>query len=300
MKEFSVNCAACNALLYGEVKFCPYCGKSTSIINNTCTTEEARVAPISTQQKSPVKKAVPVITLTQEQAEPNVTFDPKIVTIQDESLRSPDEDVTVSNAIAKTKYPTAIVERTEKDKTVNKLPWVLIALALVVAASAGYYFSNKQIISIPVTTDSPTLPAGQRESARIQLLDTLRTGTDLSVKITTIPKLEKVLNSAQKLLAISPRYQDDVTTSAENLEATREDRDKKLLTYVGLFTELSRYAPDNLSYALGIVENSNLTSREKKVMDLLSTHLIIVRKEKTVNPVKILSDFNRSFDDFIE
>jgi len=300
LKEFPINCAACNALLYGKVKFCPYCSKSTSVSieDNLVITS----TPSLQDQGEPIPSAQVV-----EDKSRGIEIADKPHLPSNKTTAASD---IIENSILESKPPAErTVVGTEKKKgkyTKSGLPWWLIALVLGIVFITSYYIiysgqkKNKDDILLPMSSPQSMPSAGKRDSARIQALDTLRAGTDLSVRITSIPKMEEVLRAAQKLQIISPRYQDNVTSAAANLETIRKDRDKKHLSYIGLLSELSRFSPDDLSYTLSMIKNSDLTSREKKVLDLLSSHLIAARNNKKIRPEKILLDFNRVFDDFVE
>ncbi len=148
----------------------------------------------------------------------------------------------------------------------------------------------------PGTTTSTN---GPRDSARILAEDSLRKGTDLSVTISKIPKLEKVLDAARKLGEISPRYQDQISSAEATVKAAQDDRDKCLLAYLGKVSELGRYKQEEISYAMGVVRKKDLSPREKIIVELLEAH-VKSERDSGSDPKKVLRDFTGRFRDFVE
>lgn len=308
------KCTSCNASLCGKVKFCPYCGRSANTDESIPLQDEvAKSAPVSSNQEKSTQNPIPETAPIKESSkEEQINKDPdnleKPRMLVDSILQRDDKVITSDGGVASMDQNSS-TNSNRRGSTTRWLTGVIIAMALVVIAVAtttSDFFSNKikvekeNTITVTQLPEGSTPSSGKRDSARIQALDTLRAGTDLSVKISTIPKLEKVLEAAQKLLTISPRYQGEVTISEANLETVQRDRDKKLLLYLGKLSELNRYTSDEISYALGVIQNGDLSSREEKVMDLLTVHSTTSLNTKSLNPEKILSDFNHNFVDFIE
>jgi len=163
---------------------------------------------------------------------------------------------------------------------------------LVVVSIAVYLFLQGP--------ESETLIDGRKASARILALDALRKGTDLSVTISKIPKLEKVLEGARDLGKISPRYQEQIAMAEKTVSTAHKDRDNCLLAYFGKVVELSHYTPEQISYAMSAINNGDLTLRQKKVMELLTKHVDYLSKNMEPDPTKLLSDFNMQFNDFVD
>jgi len=194
-------------------------------------------------------------------------------------------------------------------RSLSNLKWIIIGIVLlvmVVAVSVSVYiFSHekveKQVLQSQISKSVTPAPAyGTHDSARILALDALRNGTDLSVTISKIPKLKKVVEAAKELAEVSPRYQEQVTTAKNTLDSALKNRDKDLLAYFGKVVELSRYTPEQISYAMGVINNGDLTLREKKVIELLTKHVGYLSKNTENDPTKLMSDFNMQFNDFID
>ena len=173
---------------------------------------------------------------------------------------------------------------------------VIIGASIAVCLIVGYLVIHKDKPDGPKKNQT----GGPREIARIVALETLRQGTDLSVTISKLPKLENVLQAAKKLQDISPRYQDQVASAESTISSAQKTRDKYLMAYIGKALELGRYTPEQISYALGIVRNGDLTPREKIVSDLLMEHVNAVRSGTKPNPSKILSNFKNRFTNFVD
>lgn len=193
------------------------------------------------------------------------------------------------------------------------LKFIMIGVAslfVLVAVSVSMYlfFFKKdnlplaeQKISESVTAKPTQTPAqSSHDSARILALDALRAGTDLSVTISKIPKLVKVVEAAKELGQISPRYQEQVTSAENTLNSAQKNRDRDLMTYYGKVVELSRYTQEQISYAMGLINNGDLALREKKVIELLTKHIEYLQKNANGDPKTIMSDFNQQFDDYVD
>jgi len=188
-------------------------------------------------------------------------------------------------------------------------------MAIVVVSFFGYHVFHikddgtfhqptSQPSSIPPTTQPLSKPttskSAKREAARVLALEALRQGTILSVTISKLPKLEKVVQAAQKLQDISPRYQAQVTTAESSLRDAQDKRDKSLMAYLGKVLELGRYSPEQLSYALETMRNGDLTPRERIVVELLANQLVSLRNNVKHDPANWLSDFTERFSDFLD
>ena len=128
----------------------------------------------------------------------------------------------------------------------------------------------------------------------------MRQGTGLSLTISKLPKLEEVLIAAKNLQEISPRYQKQVTSANNSIESARKTRDKYLMGYIAKTIELSRYTSEQISYAIGVVENGDQTPREKIVSRLLTEDVKSLQSGTKPDPSKILTTFNKRFSNFID
>jgi len=320
--KYPINCYKCNQVLYGPVKYCPFCGVQTSVVHagekvfnkaETIQVPEAS-AGISTTpnivSQEPISKPKPDI----EKKEPT----------KPEHVPQPTDGIPLKQSeekiiLSEIKTPEKKEEPAQEEKKPvpfassphvqdpipkpNNLKWIIVAVVLVAVAISGYLFFHKKD-GVPVIpnkiSESETLIDGRKASARILALDVLRKGTDLSVTINKIPKLEKVLEGARDLGKISPRYQEQIATAEKTVSTAHKDRDDCLLAYFGKVVELSHFTPEQISYARDVINKGDLTLREKKVMELLTKHVDYLGKNKETDPTKLLSDFNMQFNDFVD
>jgi hypothetical protein len=195
-----------------------------------------------------------------------------------------------------------------KPRSLPNLKWILIGAVLLLVAAAVfvslYLFSQKKnerpVVVQPQISKNVMPTNSTNDSARILALDALRNGTDLSVTVSKIPKLKKVVEAAKELADVSPRYQEQVTTAENTLSSAMQNRDKNLLAYFGKVVELCRYKTEQISYAMSVINNGDLTLREKKVIELLIKHVDSLSKNTENDPTKLLSDFNMQFNDFVD
>ena len=311
------TCLSCARHRNGPVKYCPYCG----------TQEDAASV------KEPVVEVVTVDHVSGPVVESPSTKN-EMVTPPSEGPAEAPPSSPPANALAieappQTPPPSSDGQtaRLTTSVTPPPKPWKWIAVAaLLVVVIAGYLLSHRQgappektvhtepsqgtevvaqrppvgIPSEPKRSVNAAQNQGQRESARGIAIEALRQGTDLSVAITKLPKLEKVRQAAQSLVEISPRYQEQVDTAETTVKNTSKTRDSCLMAYINKVTELGQYSPEQISYAMGVIQNGEQGPREKIVSDLLATHVISLRKNTKVNSKKLLSDFIKRFSNFVD
>jgi hypothetical protein len=195
--------------------------------------------------------------------------------------------------------------------TVNRT----LVLIIFVCSWAGLYYlsvfyDTHGLLSATPTPTGPTHPAGptmkgsrsdgKREAARVLALEALRQGTALSVAISSLPKLEKVHRAAEKLVAISPRYEEQEAAAKKALGGAATRRDQSLSDYLKKVAELSRYQPNYITGALDSIQNGDLTPREKIVAALLSDHVGSSRNGVGPDPAHWLSEYTQRFSDFVD
>lgn len=322
-----ITCQSCGKQLFGPVNYCPYC----AVPNAVAAIEEK--ASESSDIGSAVEEivAIPVpISLSAEQAsaehgKPQVVSDvgrdttsapvadsvqPSPV-VQDEA-KSESSSIGFQEIRSNSKSPEQNDEPASARQTVEAIPpvnspfapgrrpspWKWVAGVIVlVAVIAGY------LVLVPPRSPEPaSVKPGEsrREAARILARETLSQGTALSVTISNLPKLEGVLEAAQKLAEISPRYQEQLASAENTISAARDNRDKSLMAYLSKVIELGRYAPEDVTYALEVVRNGDLTARERIVAELVAEHVNSVRKSTKADPKKLLAGFSQRFKDFVD
>jgi hypothetical protein len=197
--------------------------------------------------------------------------------------------------------PTADGSKTEKPHSeitvagpkIRLLKWLgLVAFVIVGLIIYGIYLGR------PVGPGPGDPPPS--ELARNAALGALRQGNSLSLAISKMPKLEKVMQSAQKLANISPRYQEYVTDAQRSLRETNERWDNCLKTYISKVLELSRYSPQQINSAMETVLNGDLTPREKIVTELLTRHVNSLKNNADPDPAQWLADFKARFGNFVD
>ena len=308
---------SCGKQLYGPVSYCPYCATScdaTSALKAAvvATAESVVIeqvsagtvgvpisAGISDQQTTPllaetlpvtqaevINRIAPAVRLTEQKSE--AAPEPKSEPISYHSESAPEKMDEPTPDKRFESFPAAI----SHPKLSGRLKWIAVAVVLVIGI-AGYLIVNNE---------GPAASRGQgkRDSARIAAQDALGKGTNLSMVISRLPKLEKVLEAAKQLGDISPRYQEQIVSAESTVSAARIDRDNSVLGYVGKVVDLGRYSPDQISYAMGVIQKGDLAPREKIVAELLQKHLESYRSNSKANSKEILSDFTKRFSDFID
>jgi hypothetical protein len=319
-QEFPIPCksSSCGKPLYGPVKYCPYCGEliGSSAIDDLSVEEEVtgpqtNESPIvSGPERRPVASVPKSVHVAEQKPAPETeAILPVSVGVP---VEQPEKAVSLATHRRKLEHVEEIKsplqplpDKTTQRSTTGKMKWIGIFLVLGVAIGGYLLFQHKGggAVGTPDSFDMPganTPYQGKRETARVLALETLRQGTDLSVTISTLPKLEKVLEAAKKLGEISPRYQEQVTTAEITLKSSRKNRDKILMAYLGKSLELGRYTQEQISYALGVIQNGDLTSREKIVTELLAGHVKSINNKGKADPERVLSDFNQHFSDFVD
>jgi outer membrane biosynthesis protein TonB len=321
-QSFPILCQlkTCGKPLYGPVKYCPYCGFMNPVVEEVSekvetgqVAEESAVTPTNTEKTSQEQPSISEPEIEKKSAK-------KPEQVAQPGDKTPDKKSEENKVPQEEKAPEKKEEapKTEKkphiavppqpepkpDPKPGNLKWAVIAVVLALAV-AGYFFVHKNGKGPADTSVSPQSPEattstnGPRDSARILAQDALRKGTDLSVTISKIPKLEKVLEAARNLGEISPRYQDQITSAESTVKAATDDRDKSLLAYIGKVTELGRYTPGDVSYAMGVVKKEDRSPREKIVVELLDAN-VKSERDSGSDPKKVLRDFTGRFMDFVE
>lgn len=321
-QSYPIPCQSCAKPQYGPVKYCPYCGilvpvtHATKQIVNKVNTEQTTKESTGISTKPDIVPQVP-ISKQKPDKERQVFTKP-------EHVPQPTDEIPVKQSeekiiLPEVKTPEKKEEPTQEEKKPvpfassppvrdpipkpNNLKWIIVAVVLVAVSISLYLFFHKKD-GVPVIpnkiSESETLIDGRKASARILALDALRKGTDLSVTISKIPKLEKVLEGARDLGKISPRYQEQIAMAEKTVSTAHKDRDNCLLAYFGKVAELGHFTPEQISYARGVINNGDLTLREKKVMELLTKHVDYLNKNTETDPTKLLSDFNMHFNDFVD
>jgi len=288
-QSYPISCPVCGQSQYGPVKYCPYCGIAVGIAptkvderENTGSVPGNSIEGASPDSVSPKPSPQPRITPPApppEDVEETIKEDETVIPGK---IEKPEERFVPTDSS---------ISHSEQHLISGKWKWITVALVLVIVVVGTLVFRGKG-------QDGPH--GSGKETARILALDAIRQGTDLSVTISKLPKLENVLQAAQQLQDISPRYQEQVASAKSTIHTARISRDKQLMAYLGKVLELSRYKPEHISYALGIIQKGDPTPREKIVAELLAVHLNSMRNSTKPDPEKLISNFAQRFNDFAD
>lgn len=333
---YPISCRSCSKSLYGPVKYCPYCG----IVVETAPTVGPLGEPEdvgqgreqSVRMDSPGSASKATFPELQSKTTPEkVSEDTAKINSEDtaskEEPAQPEEagrqkdGFDPSESVASKQ--SVIAGNKDRDKV--RLPWKWAAVAILLLAVIVVYFSGRDkggespkppstpgaytpgtggTEKPPPPQPTPPVPTtqkdGKRETARVLALEALRQGTDLSVTVGRLPKLEKARQGAQKLVEISTRYEDQLASLEITISSTRKACDRILMAYLNKVLELGRYTPEQVSYAMDIIKNGDPTPREKIVAELLTSHLSDLRNNPNPDPVKMLANFTEQFSDFVD
>ena len=298
--EFPKKCISpnCGKKLYGPVAFCPFCG----------------VHQVTGEKQNDVveKKTSPTIPKNNPQPlEPSDIIIPKITTKKETLPPIPKKEIP-STEPSETISPKKTDKEGKKEnleKTPNKPILILVLISFLVIAGIFtllYLRSikiNQPSTPTPTPTSMPRPPEKgdpAKEAACSIAREALRIGTDISVPISKLTNLEKVLISAQQLLDISPRYKEQVVTAEKNLGAARDKIDKGLMSYIETVLKLNSYANKHVTYAMSILRNSDRTPREQIVVELLVEHINTLQLKGAPDPKLWLVHFKNRFSTFVD
>jgi len=286
----------CGKPLYGPVIYCPYCGGNQIGTPSKALPPEQPIISSPEVPKSEGKQP--------ETASKTSPPEPPIITPPEVSKSGGNQPETPSK--------TSVTEQPSKTTPLNppiishKLKWiassVVLVLIVVLVGFLIYNLKNPPLKGGSTLPPSPTpTPGHGSEAVRVLALDTIHQGALLSATISKLPKLEKVLQGAKDLQKIdSIRYQSYVTTAESILGAARNERDKNLMAYLNKVLELVRYTPDQVSNVLSVIQNGDLSSREKVVAELLAEHVQSLRSKPKADPALFLSNFTQRFSNFVD
>jgi hypothetical protein len=297
-------CPSCKKNLFGPVSYCPFCGKKHAVLLRK---EEPKIVedvghvepppPLPPPEDEP--KVIPTITPPPDPAPHSTTPEPGTSKKSTDPHKAPEITIPSDPEINKTK----------------KKKWPLILLALISALIVFWVLGQspekpvppletgrqqKEVKPAPISTPPPLSTPNQCATVRTLASECQTHGTDLSKIITKLPKHEKTLAAAKKLVEISPRYQEQFSSAEKTFNDARDNRDKHLMAYMGKLFELSRHSPKDLDCAMKLIQSGDLTPREKMVTDMLFNHVKLIQKTPKVEPSTLLENFVEKFEQFID
>jgi hypothetical protein len=298
--EFPQKCISskCGKRLYGPVAFCPFCGvdQVNSEKQNIVVIKETP-PPIQKKEFSPPESSE--IQSSKETAKKQ-TLPP----IQNKEFPPPEPSEIISPK------ETAEERRKEKLKKPPFKPISILVLAsfLVIAGLFGFLYlrpkgnppDQSYKTSSPTSSVLNSAKDPKNEAAHSLALEALRLGTEISVPISKLTNLEKVLIAAQKLLDISPRYKEQVINAEKSLRSAKEKIDKGLMSYIETVLKLSSYSTKQVDYAISILRNSDHTPRDQIVAELLQKHIDSLKHKGVPDPTLWLNHFKNRFSTFVD
>ncbi|MBW6479831.1 MAG: hypothetical protein K0B37_10405 [Bacteroidales bacterium] len=289
---FSKSCQFCSKPFYGPVQYCPFCGKRQEVDHQP---QELPLQP-PPQDTQPITQQPPESPSDQSKdagAANQQTQKPPTLPPQHPAPINPPPNPLPSEL----PQTSPIIHSGTNSKSILGTI-LLFTLVFLMVGGGGYYVFTH--LRGEVQNPHPPPDDPKKEITRVLATETVSQGVVLSKAVNRVPKLEITLEAAKKLTNISPRYQEQEKKAETALLAAKDNRDKSLMAYMGKLFELTRHSQENIAYGIDIVRNSNLATREQKVMDLLAHHVKIMKEKPNVEPEKILRDFSEQFNNFVD
>jgi len=142
------------------------------------------------------------------------------------------------------------------------------------------------------------LELAQRESARSLAQDAARNGVNLSVYLSRLERLERSRETAQRLLEISSRYQEQVAALEASIQELTTAAQEQMRGYREKITQLGDYEPGYIETALVTLRAAEPPRRERLVLDLLGKHLEEFGMQRRAEPERWLDEFREGFAGF--
>jgi len=160
--------------------------------------------------------------------------------------------------------------------------------------------SQLEAIQAYVDNARERLHEAQRESARSQLQDAARNGTNLAVLITRRASLETAMASARRLLEMSTRYQSQVDSVQRSLDENAAAAAEQYKAYLGKVAALGDYQADYREHAFKALSDKPLSPREAQVLELLGRHVDRYNQDRQVATEAWREEFESIFTAFNE
>lgn len=163
-----------------------------------------------------------------------------------------------------------------------------------------YPAAQDQVLAIQsyVDTARERLDQAQRESARSQLQDAARNGTNLSVLVSKRASLDAALASARRLLETSTRYQAQVDRVQRSLDENAGAAAEQYQAYLEKVAAIGDYRPEFRGYAFESLSQKQLSTREARVLELLQQHVDFYNENRRVETGGWMDQFDAVFNAF--
>lgn len=324
LEESILSCSNCKNQLMGKVPFCPYCGEM-----------QAEIADINSHPSPPLPLASHAYQQVQQEIvtdgevedleiseESNTALSASHsdkqneqgwVADEKEEETGPDNSIGAAqdqNEVPFTPDPHGGSQRQDTETSVKQSRkgkysiglFVVIFLAAATAGGGAYvmgWFDNLlPRANLPGSTQSsqPGIFAKCPDAENL-VLDARTLGNALSLSVSQLPKVRKVLESAQKLASISSAYQEQLKFAQETVQKTQNRVDTDLKSYKRKMLELARLDSQQFACGFDQVRNFEMNSRQKRVVDLLTSHQQVLHNNTNVNSESLLKDFVKQFSD---
>lgn len=155
-----------------------------------------------------------------------------------------------------------------------------------------------QAIQSYVDTARERLDQAQRESARSQLQDAARNGTNLGVLISKRTRLDTAMATARKLLEMSTRYQSQVDSVQRSLDENASAAEEQYKAYLEKVAAIGSYAAGYREHAFKALAERRLSAREARVLELLAQHVAFYDEHRKVESEAWRTEFDTVFNAF--
>ncbi len=144
------------------------------------------------------------------------------------------------------------------------------------------------------------LDDAQRANARSLAQDIARNGVNFSLYLARIDQLDRALDKARELLALSTRYQKNVDAVTAKLAQLRKSADEQFDAYQRRVAELGNYPPRYYESAFKALGGKAPSERERRVLKLLARHVAAYHAQRKIAPRQWRDEFIKAFNNFNE
>ncbi len=165
-----------------------------------------------------------------------------------------------------------------------------------------YPDAQDQVASIQsyVDTARGQLVQAQRDNARSLLQDASRNGTNLSVLISKRVTLDRAMETANRLLSKSTRYQAQVDAVQKSLDENSSAANEQYKAYLEKVLLIGEYQQEFREHAFKVMREKKLSSRESRVLELAEQHVQHYSENRAEDKPGWLLQFNNIFKAFTE
>lgn len=161
---------------------------------------------------------------------------------------------------------------------------------------------NEPLTAVQATLDKAKerLELAQRESARSLAQDAARNGVNLSVYLSRLKRLAATLKTAQELVGVSSRYQEQVVAVEKSIQELEKAKGEQLRGYQDKVASLGEYEAAYRDHAFEQLGTKEVTKREQVVTELLKLHVQDFAEKRRADVDVWLGEFQKRFDGFTD